>query len=375
MSTITENTITTEVIANQSSAIEAPAIGATKKKRSWKMPKVLNNSNPMTHGIDENTEVTRKVNAKARVFRDSSPNDTMTINGSDRFARKPTAREVTLAELLSSARAGAIRTATINGINPIMRGNKQMILLECNYKGFKIIIPAEHFMEVKPEFETALYKLCERRIGSEIDFVVDKIDPIEDKCIASRITAMSVKRKQFWFGTIKGSGDYHIQDGQKAEARIVSVGRGSIYVEVFGAETAIPLAKLSYTRISDARNYFRVGDTVNVTLNEIERDKKKNTVKFNASVKDAMDDPRKSAFNHFAVGGTYAGTATSFDYSNGNGVYVTMAGYGIECLCYYPDDGMTVMIGDNVRVNIGKKDEDRLFLFGKITHSDHIILG
>ena len=64
---------------------------------------------------------------------------------------------------------------------------------------------------------------------------------------ASRLEAMALKRREYYFRTDR-DGNYQIYEGIRAEARVISVIRAGVFVDLFGAECYIPLRELSYQR-------------------------------------------------------------------------------------------------------------------------------
>ena len=68
---------------------------------------------------------------------------------------------------------------------------------------------------------------------------------------ASRLEAMALKRREYYFRTDR-DGNYQIYEGIRAEARVISVIRAGIFVDLFSAECYIPLRELSYQRWVDA---------------------------------------------------------------------------------------------------------------------------
>ncbi len=69
---------------------------------------------------------------------------------------------------------------------------------------------------------------------------------------------MKAKRKQYYLGTDR-DGNNLLYSGVCAEARIVSVIRAGIFVDLFGLEIYIPLRELSYQRWMEQRRIFSPG--------------------------------------------------------------------------------------------------------------------
>ena len=104
---------------------------------------------------------------------------------------------------------------------------------------------------------------------------------------------MKARRKQYYYSTDR-DGNYILYAGICAEARVVSVIRAGIFVDLFGVETYIPLRELSYQRWMDASLYYQPGQRVLVKIIETDRNDREN-IKVKASVKQAGENPYEKA--------------------------------------------------------------------------------
>ena len=132
-----------------------------------------------------------------------------------------------------------------------------------------------------------------KRLGAEIDYIIKGIDPETSLAVASRLDAMKARRKQYYYSTDR-DGNYILYAGICAEARVVSVIRAGIFVDLFGVETYIPLRELSYQRWMDASLYYQPGQRVLVKIIETDRNDREN-IKVKASVKQAGENPYEKA--------------------------------------------------------------------------------
>ena len=171
-----------------------------------------------------------------------------------------------------------------------------------------------------------------------------------------------MKRKQYYFGTDR-DGNNLLYEGVCAEARVVSVIRAGIFVDLFGLETYIPLSELSYQRMLDATQVYQPGQRVLVRITELDRSDRDH-ISVTASVKQARENPCEKAFRMFSVNNCYVGTVTVVDTT---GVFVALDG-GIDCLCRYPNRGRPPR-GARVTVRILGADQKSNRLWGVITHS------
>lgn len=147
-----------------------------------------------------------------------------------------------------------------------------------------------------------------------------------------------------------------------AEARVVSVIRAGIFVDLFGAECYIPLRELSYQRWVDATAHYQSGQRVLVRVLEVDRSDR-SRLRVSASVKQAGENPYEKALKKYAVGSLYVGTVSMVDTT---GVFVSLDG-GIDCLCTYPKRGQPPR-GCRVSVRILGISYESNRIWGVITH-------
>lgn len=270
-----------------------------------------------------------------------------------------------LLDLLESQKTGRILTGTIQGVErPADNPSRSLAVI---YHGeFKVIIPTEEAVEPPADYrgrlpEDVLHYMLTKRLGAEVDYIVKGIDPKSGLAVASRLEAMKAKRKAYYLDTDR-DGNNLLYSGVCAEARIVSVIRAGIFVDLFGLEIYIPLRELSYQRWMDAAAYFQPGQRILVKVLEVDRSDR-NQIKATASVKQAGENPYEKALRRYSVGNRYVGTVSMVDT---NGVFVALDG-GIDCLCSYPKRGRPPR-GSRVTVRILGINNDSNRIWGAITH-------
>jgi len=270
-----------------------------------------------------------------------------------------------LLDLIESMKTKRILTGTIQGVErPEDNPNRPLAVI---YHGdFKIIIPAEEAVEPPEDFRgrsesDIMHYMLTKRLGAEVDYIVKGIDPKAGIAVASRLEAMAAKRKEYYFGTDR-DGNNLIYNDVCAEARIVSVIRAGIFVDLFGLEIYIPLRELSYQRLLDASAQFQPGQRVLVKVLTVERSDR-NQVKVTASVKQAGENPYEKALKKYSVGNRYVGTVSMVDTT---GVFVSLDG-GIDCLCSYPKRGRPPR-GARVTVRVLGINKENNRIWGAITH-------
>ena len=270
-----------------------------------------------------------------------------------------------LLDLVESQKTGRILTGTLQGVE--RAANSKTSSMAVIYHGaFKVIIPAEEAV-VPPEdtrgrsMDETLNYMLTKRLGAEVDYIVKGIDQQSNLAVGSRLDAMAAKRRGYYFGTDR-DGNQRIYSGVCAEARVVSVIRAGIFVDLFSLETYIPLRELSYQRWMDAGLYFQAGQRVLVKVLEVERSGR-DTVRVVASVKQAGENPYEKALRMYSVDSCYVGTVSMVDV---NGVFVALDG-GIDCLCSYPKRGRPPR-GARVTVRILGINHESNRIWGAITH-------
>ena len=268
-----------------------------------------------------------------------------------------------LIDLVESLKSNVLLSGTVQGVE--QSPNNPYSLAVIYHGEFKILIPANEFMEEPNDThdqpkETVLNYMMTRRMGAEVDYVIKGIDANARIAAASRLEAMRIKRRQYYFATDR-DGNNIIHSGINAEARVVSVIRAGIFVDLFGLETYIPLKELSYQRLLDAASQFQTGQRILVKILEVER--KNHEVRVSASVKQATENPYEKALRKYSVGNKYVGTV-SLVYTNG--VFVALDG-GIDCLCAYPKRGRPPR-GARATVRIIGINYEANRIWGAITH-------
>lgn len=270
-----------------------------------------------------------------------------------------------LLDLIESMKTQKILTGTIQGVEQ-PEDNPSRSLAVIYHGDFKVIIPAEEAV-LPPEDnrgrsqEDVMHYTLTKRLGAEVDYIVKGIDPQSGVAVASRLEAMTAKRKEYYFGTDR-DGNNILYEGVCAEARIVSVIRAGIFVDLFGLEIYIPLRELSYQRLLDASSQFQPGQRVLVKILSIDRSDR-NHIKASASVKQAGENPYEKALRRFSVGNRYVGTVSMVDTT---GVFVALDG-GVDCLCSYPKRGRPPR-GARVTVRILGLNMESNRIWGAITH-------
>lgn len=270
-----------------------------------------------------------------------------------------------LLDLVESFKSKRILTGTIQGVERLA-DNPEMSYAVIYHGDFKVIVPVLEAIEEPEDYRDqskgdVLHYLLNKRLGAEVDYIVKGIDQENNVVAASRLEAMALKRREYYFRTDR-DGNYQIYEGIRAEARVISVIRAGIFVDLFGAETYIPLRELSYQRWVDAAQHYQPGQRVLVKVLGVNRSDRSHP-RVTASVKQAMENPYEKALKKYVVGNRYVGTVSMVDL---NGVFVSLDG-GVDCLCTYPKRGRPPR-GARATVRILGINHESNRIWGVITH-------
>ena len=268
-------------------------------------------------------------------------------------------------DLYESLKSNRILTDFIQGVE--VSPNNRLLSYAVIYHGdLKVIIPASETVEPPEELhdrrlEDVMHYLITKRMGAEIDYVIQHIDKETGIAAGSRLEAMAIRRRQMYYG-IDYDGNNLVYEGVCAEARIISVIRTGVFADVLGVEQFIPNRELSYQRFVDASQYYAPGQRIVVRIMSLERLGKPN-VKIEVSAKLAADNPYEKALRKFTIGNRYVGKVSMV---NEHGVFVAMDG-GVDCLCPYPPRGRPPR-GARVTVRILGIENETSKIWGVITH-------
>ena len=236
-------------------------------------------------------------------------------------------------DLIESLKTGRYLTDRIQGVEKHSDGGMPRAVI---YHGdYKVILMASMVVDLPRDLrdrtpnEMYLYML-QKRLGSEIDYVVKGIDQNTGMAVASRKEAMATKRRHYYLNLTR-EGTFRVYEGLVCETRVISVIPDGIFVELFGIDVYIPLRELSHTRIPDAMGYFEPGDRILVKITKLDRSDPKD-IYVAASVKQVATNPTEKALEKIDVGGNYAGTVTMIDET---GIFVQLD-MGAECKCKFP---------------------------------------
>lgn len=298
-----------------------------------------------------------------------------TRNGFRRTKKEDTAQYKEYMELAASLKNRTILSGQLTSRRETENGD---VLAEVKYgETYTVCIPAYLLadMSLQPRTEmeanNQFKDLINRRIGTTIDFIVEYID--EKSCIAygSHIDAM-VRLARRTYLPSRPSGEPELKAGLLAEAQVMQTNTRGIWIEVAGAECFIEKNEISWTRIADPSEIFSVGQMVDVRIMDVKPhtievkalNRKINTVKIEASVKQVKMNPNEKEFNNIPVGASALAEVTQITEF---GIFVIYNDkISVKCKLY--DGPKQPKIGSKVLVTIERKYEDTHQFDGKINY-------
>lgn len=213
------------------------------------------------------------------------------------------------------------------------------------------------------------------RLGAEVSFVVRHANEKEGVVLADRLGALSMRAVRHY--TIQGDRKRpDIYPGKLVKAKIVATSTKYITVDAAGAEIRIPLEEISWLYVSDAREFdgekteenYQIGETVIVKILSVDIEKVRiynssyTLVNATASIKQVTPNPKVTWFKTFSINELCSGKVTGFDDKSGN-AYVNIDNH-MDCKCKLGE--LHPAIGDTVKLRITQKDDEKLFLYGKL---------
>lgn len=329
-------------------------------------PPALMQPEPAANSLADRELSFAKAGDKLKEFIPKEDGRVVTIDGGSQVETEDEKQRRNLYELISSLRSKAVLTGRIEGVESSSGGDPRAIVYRGTYKilipSFEIIDPPDDFRGMDPN--EVMHYLITRRLGAEIDYVIMGIDQEAGIAVASRKEAMARKRRQFYFNK-DYEGNTLLTEGGIAEARIMSVIRTGVFVELFGIEVYIPMNELSYSRMIDARDHFQPGNRVLVKIMELDTTDH-DRIHVELSVKRTKPNPYDTLEEKFIVDNHYIGTVTNV---NVGGVFVALDA-GVDCLCTMPIRGIP-MIGARVTVRLIRINQEERRLSGVIVHTSY----
>lgn len=239
---------------------------------------------------------------------------------------------------------------------------------------FKILIPVQELFPIRLEDyrgERGVEYLKNEmisRINGEIEFTVYDLHEAERYAKGSRVEALAIKTSRYYFN-LQNDGKPEMVEGVKALAKVVSVRKDRVKVEVCGAETTIISKELSWLALGVITDEFSINDQFYVRVSNIKEYRYDRLdgaacrlVTISASKRDAEPKPAEQYYDSFELGGYYGGVIKNAD--DEAGVFVNLQ-EKMDCLCGYPASGIPSR-GKQCIVQITRKEDAKKRLSGNI---------
>ena len=317
-------------------------------------------------------------------------------------------REEIRANALSYLKS-TINKRTLTGMIEMVERNSEArtagmsVFAIVNHDGIKVMIPAKEMGIELPESvkdankddkARAYSMLINAMIGSEIDYIVRKVDTTGEYATASRERAMKGKAKSFYLDKDKKTGlskaEAALESGARVESRIVSISASTIKVEIMGVETRIHAKEASHRFLNRLTDKFSVGDRVFVVLTDLsigeptdgedgeesekdasrfrQKDASKNpeSIRVKASIKAATPNRAVENAKAYSVGSSCMGKVTGI---TEHGVFLALGDLdtGIDALSSDIKTFEVPAVGDQVLCYIKQVDEEKGRAYVSIT--------
>lgn len=305
------------------------------------------------------------VDRPVRIAQDKKTDSILTIEAYATVQTKENIDEITWHEIRDAYITRKILTGTLGGLEKMENGK---VIAIVHYKGFRIAIPLSEMVFLKHASQAQYSEQLEREakiinkmLGAEIDFMVRGIDTASRSIVASRKDAMLKKRQTFYMEK-DANGVHRIYYGRIVQARIISVAEKAIRVEIFGVEATVPARDLAWYWISDARDYFAIGDTILLRILSVDRDNIED-IRVTADARSLQADTSRDVLSRCRVQSKYAGKVT--DIHRGV-VYIRLAN-GVNAVAHSCMDHRTPGKKDDVTFVVTKLDKEQGIAVGIIT--------
>ena len=368
---VNHNETPNDTTAQTAEAVSTTSTPATEKpKRAGRKKKVETEAaaNPEAAAADKTAQIpslplSPVVDPQSLIRRKSDP--ILTIDAYGTVQTQENIDETVWHEIRNAYITRKTLTGTLDGIERMESGKEFAVV---HYKGFRVVIPLTEMIFVKHTNQAEYVKQMEREsriihkmLGAEIDFMIRGIDSTSRSVVGSRKDAMLKKRQTFYMDT-DANGIHRIYPGRVVQARIVSVAEKAVRVEIFGVEASIYARDLAWYWISDARDYFAIGDTILLRILSVTRDGIED-IRVTADARSLQEDTTKDILSKCRLQSKYAGKVT--DVHQGV-VYIRLAN-GVNAIAHSCLDHRTPGKKDDVTFVVTKLDEDWGIAVGIIT--------
>ncbi|MCL2637512.1 MAG: hypothetical protein FWD48_03995 [Oscillospiraceae bacterium] len=216
----------------------------------------------------------------------------------------------------------------------------------------KVLIPHEFLWD---DAENIPAEITKNLLGAKIDYVIQNIDRENGVCVASRIAATQIRRKQFFKTKPK------VND--RITCNVLAVGMKRMFVEVGGFDINLMWNELRYSAFSDFRFNYSTGQTLPAIIKSVNK-RKPIAEALTISVREARPHPFLGLRKRHPVNSR----RKSIIIGKYKGLIFCKLEEDFDCLCkysaYQSDDDF--QIGDNVIITIKEYDDNSKRVYGVI---------
>lgn len=248
------------------------------------------------------------------------------------------------ADVREAARTNRILTAFAIGIETKTYEDINVDCLKVDFNGIYGYIP-------KQMLDNYDLKGMQMYMGTEVEFCVTHAIKDENSTtglfMGSRVKALNVKAAAFRASA---------QVGDIYSAFISGVDDGRLYLVVDGVRTQISRREVSYAFIEDLREYFQIGDTIDVKITEYTKGDSQKEDKLVVDGRVHEIDPWENAVN-YTVGSYYFGVIKRIHAEHG--FFIELADSpGLIVRSNIPaySGKLLYKVGDTIRVRIQEID-------------------
>lgn len=351
-----------EAVAEETKAVQV----------SDKEDKVLSPDEDIAHKTSRFAHELAKASKKAKQEMYRSEH-VITEYGDDDVETESTLLKKDYLELVASSKSQKILEGKVVGFRYAGETRKSTILAEIEYGTglYTILIPSylmydyEMSQYVEPDMIQRVENNIMRRIGGRIKFIIRHVDEATQTAYADRLMAQSIIGHDNYIRLTR-DGKPRIIEGQIVKGQVIYTTSKGIVVDALGTDISIRKEELSHSYVGDARDEYKVGDSVNVKIGKIKEvlveknETNYKLIKATGSVKDAKVNHKERLYPQFKIDGVYAATVT---YVEEAGAFCRLKGE-VDCLVALPRFGENPVRGDERIVKITEKDDERMYLYG-----------
>lgn len=146
--------------------------------------------------------------------------------------------------------------------------------LIASYKGLRVFIPGSQAAARRIELNTL--------VGQELEVKITECDKVKKNIVASRRVIeeaeIEAKKNELWSG---------LTVGEKREGKVTRLAKFGAFVDIGGVEGLVHVSDLSWKRVNNPEEVVSVGDTVNVFIQSVDREKNR----LSLALKDVATNP------------------------------------------------------------------------------------